>query len=477
MPLPADHTLDPLNQSQTAAVVLALALGIWMLLYGWVYYNTWLIWLGWKLRRAGPTRPPLPAALPRVTVQLPVYNEATVVERLLDAVGHLDWPADLLEIQLLDDSTDRTPAIAAPVLETLRSRGLNVAHIRRTVRDGYKAGALRDALPAATGEFILILDADFVPEPGLVRQLIPWFTDPSVAMVQGRWSSLTPARSLIERSAGFWIDRHFVIEQLARSRSGQFFHFNGSGGVWRRAAIADAGGWSADTITEDLDLSFRAWQRGWKFVFDFDAVVPAEVPTSVAALRIQQGRWARGAFQVARKVIPRLARESWRDRITISLHLTGYSFPILMLALALTAGPVAWARRLHPVLGFFAGDLPMAGFFVGMAAQVGWQAWKSGWRRGWLELEASAVGIGMAPLVFVAGASGLHTYGGEFRRTPKSTRAVGQAPAIVFVEAALGLASLANAVWALSVGSPWIAILPVMAGTGLLFFAWRTVRP
>lgn len=400
-----------------------------------------------------------------------------MVARLLEAVGRLDWPADLLEIQLLDDSIDHTPEIAAPVVERLRARGLAVTHVRRTDREGYKAGALRDALPASTGEFILILDADFVPEPQLLRQLVPWFSDPRMAMAQGRWGRLKPPRSLIERSAEFWIDRHFEIEQLARSRSGQFFHFNGSGGLWRRSAIEDAGGWSADTLAEDLDLSFRAWQRGWKFVFDYDAIVPAEIPSNVAALRVQQGRWARGAFQVARKAIPRLDRSTWRNRVSVSLHLTGYTFPVLMLALALTSGAVAWARQYHPVLGFFAADLPMIGFFVSLVAQAGWQTWRLGPRRGWLEIEAAAVGIGMAPLVLRAGLSGLRSYGGVFHRTPKSTRVAGQAPAIVFVEAALGVASLANAAWALSLGSPWIALLPLMAGTGLLVFAWRTVWP
>jgi cellulose synthase/poly-beta-1,6-N-acetylglucosamine synthase-like glycosyltransferase len=466
-----------LNSSWTAAVVLAAVLGLWLLLNSWVNYNSWLMWLAWKLRNAAPVRPPLPSTLPHVTVQLPVYNEEAVVERLLRAVGQLDWPADRLQIQLLDDSTDRTPAIAAPVIAELQQRGLTVSHVRRTDRLGYKAGALRDALPAATGEFVLILDADFVPRPSLLRQLVPWFADPQVAMVQGRWGPLTPPRTVIERSAGFWIDRHFAIEQLARSRSGQFFHFNGSGGIWRRDVIAASGGWTADTLAEDLDLSFRAWQHGWKFVFDADAIVPAEIPPNAAALRIQQARWARGAFQVARKAIPRLGAAAWRDRVTIALHLTGYSFPILMLALALTAGPVAWARPAYPVLGFFAADLPMAGFFVGLVAQAGWQAWKSGWRRGWLELEAAAIGIGMAPLVLRAGYSGLRSYGGEFKRTPKSARATGQASGIVYVEFALGLAVLANAAWAVALGRPLIALLPTLAGVGLVTFAWRTVRP
>jgi cellulose synthase/poly-beta-1,6-N-acetylglucosamine synthase-like glycosyltransferase len=468
---------DLLSRSTLATPILGVVLVLWFVLNGWVNYNSWLIWLAWRLRAATPERPQLPATLPRVTVQLPVFNEETVIVRLLEAVGRLEWPADRLEIQLLDDSIDRTPALAAPVIEALRARGLTVAHIRRADRTGYKAGALRDALPAATGEFILILDADFVPAPDLLQRLIPWFADPRLAMVQGRWGPLTRAQGIIERSAGFWIDRHFLIEQLARSRSGQFFHFNGSAGVWRRTAIDDSGGWTADTLAEDLDLTFRAWQRDWHCVYDYDTVIPAEVPATVAALRVQQSRWARGAFQVARKAIPRLGPESWRDRITIALHLTGYAFPVLMLALALTAGVAAWARPGHPVLAFFAVDLPMVGFFIGMVVQSYFQGWKGGWRRGWLEIEAAAVGIGMAPLVFKAGAAGLLRYGGEFRRTPKSTRATGQLPPMVFVETGLGIACAASATWAVIAGAPWAALLPVLAASGLLTLAWRTVRP
>lgn len=457
--------------------MLGIVLGIWLLLNCWINYNTWLIWLAWKLRRAVPMRPPLPDRLPRVTVQLPVFNEEAVVARLLEAVGEIDWPRELLQIQLLDDSTDDTPAIATPVIERLRARGLEVAHLRRTIRSGYKAGALQEALPAVTGEFILILDADFVPAPDVLRKLIPWFNDPRIAMVQGRWGRLTPPRTLIERAGGHWIDRHFAIEQVARSRSGQFFHFNGSGGVWRRSVIADAGGWSADTLAEDLDLSLRAWLRNWRFAFDYDAVIPAEVPSNVAALRIQQSRWSRGAFQMARKALASLGSASWRDRITVMLQVTGYSFPILLLALSLTAGPVAWARAYYPLLGFFAADLPMAGFFVGLFAQAVAKWWTEGWRRGWLEIEAAAIGIGMAPLLLVAGLSGLRSYGGEFKRTPKSARAKGAMPGIVFVEAGLGLASLASAAMALAMGAPWIALLPLLAGIGLVTIAWRTVWP
>lgn len=482
--LPAAHASAPagpshqaLSKSQFAAILLAVVLGLWVLLNSWVVYNTWLIWLSWKFRNAGATRPAQFSPLPRVTVQLPVFNEETVVARLLESVGNLDWPAELFEIQLLDDSTDGTPQVAAPVIERLRTKGLSVSHIQRTDRQGYKAGALSSALPLATGEFILILDADFVPERNLLHQLVPWFADARLAMVQGQWGRLAPPVTLIERSAGYWIDRHFAIEQLARSRSGQFFHFNGSGGMWRRSAIDDAGGWMADTLAEDLDLSFRAWQRGWKFMFDFDTVVPAEVPSNVAALRVQQSRWSRGAFQVARKAIPKLSRASWRDRISVSLQLTGYSFPILMLALALTSGPVAWARNYHATLGFFAVDLPMTGFLVALVLQAVVQTLRAGLGRAWLEIEAAAVGIGMAPLVLKAGYAGLRNYGGVFERTPKSMRVAGQLPGIVLVEFALGLICIANAIWAISLGAAWIAVLPIMAAAGLFVFVWRTVSP
>ncbi|MBX9928412.1 MAG: glycosyltransferase [Gemmatimonadaceae bacterium] len=467
----------PLRPPLIALFVLGAVYLMWALLSYWTNYNSWLRYLAWKLRRSGPTRPSLPAVFPMVTVQLPVFNEATVVARLLEASGALDWPVDRLEIQLLDDSTDGTPVIAGRVIAQLRARGLRVAHVRRADREGYKAGALRNGLRQAHGEFILILDADFVPPPNLLRQLIPWLNDPAVAMAQGRWTPLTPPRSMIERSAGLWIDRHFAIDQLSRSRSGQFFHFNGSGGVWRRTAIEDAGGWSEDTLAEDLDLSFRAWQRGWKFVFDDDAIVPAEVPSSVAALRIQQSRWSRGAFQVSRKAIPRLRAARWRDRVTVSLHLTGYVFPVLILALALTTGPAVWARGFHPLLGLFAADIPAVAFFIGLFAQVGWQLFHEGPRAGWLEIEAAAIGIGMAPLVARAGLSGLRSDGGEFRRTPKATRASSSAPPMVYVEGVLGLAALGNAWWAIAAGSPHMALLPLLAGAGLLAFAWRTIRP
>jgi cellulose synthase/poly-beta-1,6-N-acetylglucosamine synthase-like glycosyltransferase len=464
--------------STIAAAVLTVVLGMWLLLLsGWLFYNLWLMWLAWRLRDAAPVRPPLPATLPRVTVQLPVYNEEAVVARLLAAVGQLEWPSELLQIQLLDDSTDDTPRIAADAIAELRARGLDVSHVRRTVRSGYKAGALEAALPSATGEFILILDADFVPAPDLLTRLIPWFNDPGIAMVQARWGPLAPAARLIERTVGYWIERHFAIEQVARSRSGQFFHFNGSGGIWRRSVIAEAGGWSADTLAEDLDLSLRAWLRGWRFIYDHEVIVPAEIPASAAALRIQQSRWSRGAFQMARKALASLGRASWRDRVTVMLQVTGYSFPILMLSLAVTAGPAAWASGYHPLLGRLAFDVPMLGFCLALIVTVLLIGIMGGWRRGWLEVEAAAMGMALAPLLLQAGVAGLRRFGGEFKRTPKSARAERATPPIVFVEAGIGGAALASATFAVSAGAPWGALLPLLAGVGLLTFAWRTVRP
>lgn len=460
--------------------MLVIVFAIWVLISPWIMYGTWLHWLSWKHRKSGPKRPAETLPLPRVTVQLPVFNEETVVARLLESVGKLDWPRDLLQIQLLDDSTDRTPEIAAPIVERLRGEGLTISHVRRTSRSGYKAGALSSALDSATGEFILILDADFVPHANLLHQLVPWFADPKIAFAQGRWGHLAPATTLVERTAGYWIDRHLEIEQVARSRSGQFFNFNGSGGMWRRSAIEDAGGWLSHTVTEDLDLSLRAWKRGWKFIFDFEAVVPAETPSDAPSLRIQQRRWARGAFQVARETLPSLAGASLRDRLTITLQLTGYSAPILFLLLALTSGPVAWAREYHPTLGKFAADVPMLVFFLPILSQAAWQLLQAGLQKAWLEFEAVALGIALVPLVIKAGYDGLRESGGVFERTPKSTRtvrAVGQTPAIVFVEFALGIACLANATWALSLGAWWIAPLPLLAGSGLFVFAWRTVWP
>ena len=282
-----------------------------------------------------------------MTVQLPLYNERCVVERLLDAVGALDYPADRLEIQVLDDSTDETSALAAAAVERLRARGLAVAHLRRAHRRGFKAGALAAGLEAARGELIAVFDADFVPPPGFLTATVPSFADPAVGMVQARWEHLNREASLLTRVQALLLDGHFAVEHRARHVAGCFFNFNGTAGIWRRQAIADAGGWAHDTLTEDLDLSYRAQLAGWRFVYLPDVAVPAELPADAASFKAQQRRWAKGSLQTARKVLPRLlaARLPWRVKLEACAHLTAnLSYP-LMVALSLLLFPAMAARR------------------------------------------------------------------------------------------------------------------------------------
>ncbi|MDQ3622732.1 MAG: glycosyltransferase family 2 protein, partial [Verrucomicrobiota bacterium] len=246
-------------------------------------------------------RPPRPLAefkeLPRVTVQLPIFNELYVVERLLKSVAALQYPPDRLQIQVLDDSTDETTEIAEKQLAQLSARGLDVELIRRTDRTGFKAGALENGLRTCTGDFVLILDADFVPAPDMLLKTIHYFTDPKIGMIQTRWGHLNRTYSLLTRVQAMFLDGHLLLEQTARSRSGRFFNFNGTAGLWRRTCIEDAGGWQHDTLTEDLDLSYRAQLKGWKFVFLADLVTPAELPVDMNGFKSQQHRWTKGSIQ------------------------------------------------------------------------------------------------------------------------------------------------------------------------------------
>jgi cellulose synthase/poly-beta-1,6-N-acetylglucosamine synthase-like glycosyltransferase len=261
-----------------------------------------------RTRGDTPEPPALPADLPHVTVQLPVYNERDVIVRLVAAVGRLAWPADRLQVQLLDDSTDDTAARAATDLDALRARGVEVEVLRRADRDGFKAGALAAALPAARGALVAVFDADFLPPPSFLRDTVPWFADPGVGMVQARWGHLNAEARPLTAAQSVLLDGHFVIEHTARHRGGDWFNFNGTAGVWRRSAIDASGGWQADTLTEDIDLSYRAQLGGWRFVYLPDVVVPAELPDSMDAFRAQQARWAKGTTEVLRKLGARVLR-------------------------------------------------------------------------------------------------------------------------------------------------------------------------
>jgi len=282
--------------------------------------------------------------LPHVTVQLPVYNERYVIRRLIESVVRLDYPKDRLELQVLDDSTDETTAIAAPLIERFRRAGFDITLLHRVKRTGYKAGALKEGLEVARGEFIAVFDADFMPEPDFLIKTLPFFQDPGIAMVQTRWGHINRDYSLLTLAQSFGIDGHFWVEQAARCWSGLFMNFNGTAGVWRRKAIDDAGGWHADTLTEDLDLSYRAQLKGWRMKFLPQVVCPAEVPVQVSAAKSQQHRWAKGSIQTAIKLIPEILRAEVPlfTKYQGVFHLTNYMVHPLMLIAALSAPLLLW---------------------------------------------------------------------------------------------------------------------------------------
>lgn len=284
-------------------------------------------------RRRHPAAAGMPATWPSVTVQLPVYNEKFVIERLIDAVATLDYPRDRLQIQVLDDSTDETGSLAEARVQHHRARGVDIERCRRPDRRGYKAGALAAAFAGAKGEVIAIFDADFVPSPDFLHAVLPSFEDPRIGMVQTRWAHLNRSFSTLTEVQAVLLDAHFAIDQTARAATGRYFNFNGTAGVWRRQAIIDAGGWQSDTITEDLDLSYRAQLAGWRFAYVEQHGCPSELPVEMNAFKSQQHRWAKGAIQVMRKLLPGIWRApiSLRNRIEATLHLSGNLAYLLML--------------------------------------------------------------------------------------------------------------------------------------------------
>ena len=291
-----------------------------------------------------PPIPPEPQEWPSVTVQLPVYNERYVIERLIESVSNLDYPSNKLTIQVLDDSTDETTCLADGKVKYYQKRGVNISLYHRKDRSGYKAGALAAALPQAPGELIAVLDADFRPPKDFLRRVVPYLAaDPQLGMVQARWGHLNADYNLVTRGQAMFIDGHFVIEQTARSRSGLLFNFNGSGGVWRKTCIVDSGGWQDDTLAEDLDLSYRAQLNGWRISYLPNVVIPGEIPPQISAFKQQQYRWARGAIQVLRKHFTKLSEGrqlSLHQRLMAYLHLSGYLTHPLMLIFLISSLPV-----------------------------------------------------------------------------------------------------------------------------------------
>jgi len=298
--------------------------------YGWHRY--YLVYLYMRNRGREPKAGPQLNPLPVVTIQLPLYNEMYVADRLIDAVCRIEYPRELLEIQVLDDSVDETCSIAELAVRRSAMQGVDIKYYHRPDRKGFKAGALEAGLKLARGEFIAIFDADFMPTPDFLTRLMPHFSDPGIGMVQARWGHINQDYSLLTKIQSILLDGHFVLEHGGRNRAGRFFNFNGTAGVWRREAIGDAGGWQHDTLTEDLDLSYRAQLRGWRFVFVSDLIEPAEVPVEMNAFKSQQHRWAKGSIQTCRKLLPTIFRADipFGVKIEAFFHLTAnFNYPLM----------------------------------------------------------------------------------------------------------------------------------------------------
>jgi cellulose synthase/poly-beta-1,6-N-acetylglucosamine synthase-like glycosyltransferase len=301
-----------------------------------------LIYLYHRVDRTAPQPAGKFSELPTVTVQLPMYNEMYVAQRVIEGACRIDWPREKLQIQVLDDSTDESAGIAQACCEQMRRLGHNIHYIHRTNRSGYKAGALSNGLHEASGEFIVIFDADFIPPRDILRRCMDYFVDPNIGCVQTRWDHINRHQSLLTRAQAIFLDGHFMIEHLARNRSGRFMNFNGTAGIWRRKAIEDAGGWQHDTLTEDMDLSYRAQLRGWQFMFLPDVLSPAELPPEIVAFKQQQHRWTKGQVQTTIKLLPSILKAPipWWIKVEAFLHLTNAAVFMPAIALSMILFPV-----------------------------------------------------------------------------------------------------------------------------------------
>jgi cellulose synthase/poly-beta-1,6-N-acetylglucosamine synthase-like glycosyltransferase len=455
--------------------VLIVYFGLLVVLSVYGAHRYLLMFLFYRHKRDLPRPAAHFAEKPVVTVQLPIFNEATVVERLLEAVASLRWPLDKLEIQVLDDSLDETRELAQRKVAALQKRGVDVRYLHRTDRTGFKAGALAQGLTQARGEFVAIFDADFLPGPDVLEKTVDFFTDPKIGMVQVRWGHLNRDFSLLTRLQSMLLDGHFVIEHTARNRSGRHFNFNGTGGVWRRATIADSGGWQHDTLTEDLDLSYRAQMRGWKFVYLKEVTAPGELPVEMTAFKAQQHRWAKGSIQTGLKVLPQIWRSDlpFKVKSEATFHLTANVCYLLMLSMCLLMLPAMQARlaepgRLRSELFdwsvFLLATASVLSFYVAAQRDI-----DPSWRRGLKYLPAVlALGIGLAVNNARAVIEALCSHETPFVRTPKynvqdGTRArpsrryksmVGLMP---LVEIAFG-AYMSTIVWIGVVNQIWMVV-------------------
>jgi len=386
-----------------------------------------LVYLYYKKKKNGTVEPEQKfAELPRVTVQLPIFNEQYVVDRLLQAICRLDYPRDRLDIQLLDDSTDETVNVARGLVEHYAAQGHPISYIHRTNRAGYKAGALHEGLKVAKGEFIAIFDADFVPPTDFLLRTIHHFTQPKVGMVQTRWTHINRHYSFLTEVEAILLDGHFVLEHSGRARHDVFFNFNGTAGIWRRQAIEEAGGWEHDTLTEDTDLSYRAQLKGWKFVYRQDIECPAELPVEMTAFKTQQARWAKGLIQTGKKILPRVLKsdQPFRVKLEAWYHLTAnLSYP-LMVVLSVLLLPAmvirfyqGWFQMLYiDIPLFLASTFSISSFYLVSQREL----FPKTWPRAILYLPfLMALGIGLTVTNTRAVLEALVGKKTPFARTPK----------------------------------------------------------
>ena len=441
-------------------VILAI-LGTHRYVMVWLYFRN-------RDRRAVPI--PLPARLPRVTVQLPIYNEMYVLERLLDSVCAIRYPRELLEIQVLDDSTDETAGLARRAVERYKAQGIDIHYLHRDDRTGFKAGALDAGLAVATGELVLIFDADFVAPPDILEKTIGQFQEPLVGMVQVRWGHINRDYSLLTQVQSVLLDGHFILEHGGRSRTGRFFNFNGTAGIWRRDVIRDAGGWQHDTLTEDLDLSYRAQMKGWRFVYLQDVVSPAELPVEMNAFKSQQHRWAKGSVQTCKKLLPRVlaSKLPWHIKVESVFHLTAnFAYPLMVLLSVLMFPAMVirynmgWYEMIIVDVPLFLGaTCSVCSVYFFSQKEIFPDTWKS--RVKYLPAVLS-VGIGLSVNNALAVMEGLFGRKSEFIRTPKyhvesagdewrQKRYRGGVSFVPFVELLLGLYFTAMAVYAAAYG-------------------------
>jgi cellulose synthase/poly-beta-1,6-N-acetylglucosamine synthase-like glycosyltransferase len=389
-------------------------------------HRYWLVYDYYKYAKNVPGPPPEVTSWPRVTVQLPIFNERYVIERLVDAVARFDYPHELLDIQVLDDSTDETQQVARGCVDRYAAQGLPISYIHRTNREGYKAGALENGLKTAAGEFIVIFDADFIPEPDFLRRTLPYLQNPQIGMVQARWTYLNRDYSLLTQVETILLDGHFVIEHGARSRRGTFFNFNGTAGVWRRRAIDEAGGWQHDTLTEDTDLSYRAQLEGWKFLYLPQIECASELPVDMNGFKAQQARWAKGLMQTAKKILPRVFASNvpWYIKAEAFFHLTAnISYPLMVL-LSTMLLPAMIVRFYQGWFQMIVIDLPLflastcsiSSFYLVAQKELYPKTW---WRTFLYMPFVMATGIGISVRNAQAVLEALTGRKSEFARTPK----------------------------------------------------------